>query len=159
MECKNLVLQQGFPIFHNKPLVVKPWTPESNLTKERVKSVPIWIRICGLGLKFWGKSCLEKLAGLVGKFIKTDGATEEKTRLGYARLMVEVEVGQVLPDKLYFKDEKGVENIVLLEYEWKPIICSLCKGIGHGQEIYRKKQPTAPVVKPTTWVWKPVQRR
>ncbi|XP_074290907.1 uncharacterized protein LOC141617632 [Silene latifolia] len=160
MECLNLVLQQGFPIFENKPLIIKPWTEESSLTKERVEFVPIWVRLCRLGLKFWGKSALSKIAGLVGKFLKTDGANEEKTRLGFARVMLEVKVGQELPDKLYFKDEKGVENCILVEYEWKPVICSSCKGIGHGSDVCRKKQASVqvPVEKANTWVWRPVTK-
>ncbi|XP_074264170.1 uncharacterized protein LOC141586748 [Silene latifolia] len=48
-----------------------------------------------------------------GKFKRIDGATMDKTRLGYARLMVKVQIGQELPDKLYFKDEKGNEISVL----------------------------------------------
>ncbi|XP_074265722.1 uncharacterized protein LOC141588167 [Silene latifolia] len=34
-----------------------------------------------------------------------------KTRLGFARLMVEVQVGQEFPDRIYFKDEKGVDAV------------------------------------------------
>ncbi|XP_074304759.1 uncharacterized protein LOC141639570 [Silene latifolia] len=114
-ECQSLVLQQGFPMFDNKPLVVKPWTEES---------------------------------GLIGKFLERDGATEDKTRLGYARLLIEVEIEQILPEKLYFKDEMGRELSILVEYEWKPSLCGLCKGIGHTSEMCKKKKVTAPVTKP-----------
>ncbi|XP_074306021.1 uncharacterized protein LOC141641249 [Silene latifolia] len=101
-ECQSLVLQQGFPMFDNKPLVVKPWSETCSLMKKKVKAVPIWLRLCGLPLKFWSRSCLEKLAGLLGKFIKRDGATEDKTRLGYTRHLVEVDIGQEFSDKLVF---------------------------------------------------------
>ncbi|XP_074300223.1 uncharacterized protein LOC141631456 [Silene latifolia] len=118
---------------------------------ERVKAVPIWLRLCGLPLKFWGKSSLEKLAGLLGKFLKRDGATEDKTRLGFARLLVEVEVGQAFPDKLHFRDEKGKEISILVEYEWKPSFCDTCKSIGHTKEMCKKRvigpNPNPPVVK------------
>ncbi|XP_074277150.1 uncharacterized protein LOC141600798 [Silene latifolia] len=55
--------------------------------------------------------------------MRADGATLDKTCLGYARLMVEVQVGQEFPDKIYFKDEKGQEICVCVEYEWKPVVC------------------------------------
>ncbi|XP_074305233.1 uncharacterized protein LOC141640282 [Silene latifolia] len=141
LECRNLVLKQGFPMFENKPLVVKPWTDTTSMAKERVKSVPVWIRLCGLGLKFWGEKTLEKLATLVGKYMRADSATMDKTRLGYARIMVEVEVGQEFPDKIYFKDEKGSIVCVCVEYEWKPVVCGSCKGIGHTKDVCKK--PTA----------------
>ncbi|XP_074288077.1 uncharacterized protein LOC141613236 [Silene latifolia] len=160
-ECQSLVLQQGFPMYDNKPLVVKPWSESCSLLKERVKVVPIWLRLCGLPLKFWSKSSLEKLAGLLGKFVRRDAATEDKTRLGYARLLVEVQIGQDFPDKIFFRDEKGDEVSVLVEYEWKPTICSACKGIGHIKDMCRKKSvpvPSLPTGK-TTKVWRPVQRQ
>ncbi|XP_074282709.1 uncharacterized protein LOC141607248 [Silene latifolia] len=163
-ECQQLVLQQGFPMFDNKPLVVNPWTESCNLHKERVQFVSTWVRLCGLPLKFWGKSSLEKIAGLIGKFIKRDAATEEKTRLGFARLLVEVEIGQDFPDKLHFLDEKGNDVSILVEYEWKPTVCGLCKGIGHTTDLCKKKSadkpkgPVKPVPKPAQKVWRPVQR-
>ncbi|XP_074305950.1 uncharacterized protein LOC141641178 [Silene latifolia] len=159
-ECQTLVLQQGFPMFDNKPVVVKQWTESCSLHKERVKFVPIWVRLCGLPLKFWSKNCLSKLVGLLGKFLKRDGATEDKTRLGFARLLVEVEVGQTFPGKLLFLDEKGKEVIILVEYEWKPYVCTDCKGIGHTVDMCKK--PVANVPKPAPGppkkLWRPVQR-
>ncbi|XP_074283130.1 uncharacterized protein LOC141607675 [Silene latifolia] len=159
------VVCYGVLMFDNKPLVVKPWSETCCLMKEKVKSVPIWLRLCGLPLKFWSRSCLEKLAGLLGKFIKRDGATEDKTRLGYARLLIEVDIGQEFPDKFFFLDEKGKEVCVLVEYEWKPTICSTCKGICHTQDMCRKKDTSVPVTKPSKpgpkpgdKVWRPIQR-
>ncbi|XP_074302728.1 uncharacterized protein LOC141634454 [Silene latifolia] len=143
MECKDLVLKQGFPMFENKPLVVKPWTETASLAKEPLKVVPIWVRLCGLGLKFWGGECLEKIASLVGKYMRADTATMDKTRIGYARLMVEVQVGQEFPNRIFFKDEKGEDVSVSVEYEWKPVQCGACRGIGHTKEDCKKK-PVAP---------------
>ncbi|XP_074301599.1 uncharacterized protein LOC141633001 [Silene latifolia] len=135
----------------------------------KFKAVPIWIRLCGLGLKFWGENCLPKLGSLFGKFMRVNCATLDKTRLGYARLMIEVHVGQDLPDKIYFKDEKGVEVSVLVEYEWRPDICNICKGIGHISGKCRKAGVSsahgaapAPVPVPVparpVQVWRPVVR-
>ncbi|XP_074315321.1 uncharacterized protein LOC141651512 [Silene latifolia] len=142
LECKELVLKQGFPMFDNKPNVVKPWTEDASLHKTTIQSVPIWVRLYGLGLKFWGEKCLEKLANQLGHFVRADTATLEKTRLGYARLMIEVKVRQDFPDKLLFNDEHGCQHSVLVEYEWKPLVCSTCKGIGHTHTICRKSKVT-----------------
>ncbi|XP_074305323.1 uncharacterized protein LOC141640418 [Silene latifolia] len=70
--------------------------------------------------------------------MRADSATLDKTRLGYARLMVEVEVGQEFPGKIYFKDEKGNDVCVCVEYEWKPAVCGSCKGIGHMKDVCKK---------------------
>ncbi|XP_074288488.1 uncharacterized protein LOC141613644 [Silene latifolia] len=97
-ECKDLVLKQGFHMFENKPLVVKPWSGIASMAKEHVKAVPVWIRFCGLGLKFKGEKCLGKLVSLIWTYMRADESTLDKTRLGYARLMVEqitVEVSDI----------------------------------------------------------------
>ncbi|XP_074277799.1 uncharacterized protein LOC141601417 [Silene latifolia] len=139
---KEAVLMAGYHMFDNKPLIVKPWTENIDLLKEDVK----------LG------KCIPKIAGLVGKFIKADNATEEKTRLGFARIMVELKVGQTLPNTVNFLDEHGHVHSINVEYEWKPTICSKCKNIGHEgnncSKVSQKQQHKAPVKKN----WKPISK-
>ncbi|KAL9227835.1 hypothetical protein vseg_003481 [Gypsophila vaccaria] len=159
LEMKEQVLQAGHYLFDNKPMIVNPWSEELKLHKPEVKSVPVWIQLHGLPIKFWGKS-LPKIAGLVGKFIKFDIATEQKTKLGYARTMVEMVVDHVCPDHIQFKDELGIVQTIGVTYEWKPITCSQCKGMGHSQEDCRKGKPTKPKNHPEkkTQAWIPVSK-
>ncbi|XP_074277721.1 uncharacterized protein LOC141601346 [Silene latifolia] len=148
MESRDLVLKQGFLMFGNKPLVVKPWTETASLAKKPVKAVPVWIHLCGLGLKFRGASSLEKIASLIGKFMRADASTMDKTKISYARLMVEIKIGQEFPDRIYFKDEKGADVSVGVEYEWKPVSCGACKGIGHTKEACIKKAAAPRIIQP-----------
>ncbi|XP_074305762.1 uncharacterized protein LOC141640984 [Silene latifolia] len=154
---KEVVLMAGYYMFDNKPLIVKPWTENIDLLKEDVKLVPAWIRFHNLPLKFWGK-CIPKIASLVGKFIKADNATEEKTRLGFSRIMVELKVGQTFLNTVNFLDEHGHVLSINVEYEWKPTICSKYKNIGHEgnncRKVSQKQQHKAPVKK----VWKPISK-
>ncbi|XP_074300867.1 uncharacterized protein LOC141632200 [Silene latifolia] len=132
-EMKEAVLGSGHFLFNNKPVVIRPWTPEAQLIKEELKSVPAWIRLENLPLKFWGKS-LPKIASLVGSFVKCDDATEQKTRLGFGRVMVELKLGQAFPNVIKFLDEKQQVMEVKVVYEWKPCVCTKCKRIGHEKE-------------------------
>ncbi|XP_074278255.1 uncharacterized protein LOC141601848 [Silene latifolia] len=116
---KLRVLQAGPIFFDNKPVVVKEWTPTTKLIKEAVDKVPIWIRFYGLPLKFWGNA-LKKIARLVGVPVRCDSNTQLKTFLGYARVMVEVKVGDVLPDVVEFDDEMDIHHRQIVHYEWKP---------------------------------------
>ncbi|XP_074278117.1 uncharacterized protein LOC141601719 [Silene latifolia] len=148
MEMKNKVLQSGYYMFDNKPLIVKEWVKDMEMKKDDVSSVPAWIRLHNFPLKFWGKG--------LPKIVKSDVATEERTRLGYARVMLEMEVDQKLPEKIEFKDEKGAVNQVAVEYEWKPIRCIKCKGMGHDKEQCKRgelKKQEGQIVKK---VWRPV---
>ncbi|KAL9241917.1 hypothetical protein vseg_015973 [Gypsophila vaccaria] len=142
-EMQETVLQSGYYLFDTKPLIFKAWTKDTELKKTDVTVVPAWIQFDNLPLKFWGRS-LPKITGLVGKFIKKDTAIEERTKLGYARVMVELKVRQQFPEQVKFKDETGDMVRVGVEYEWKPVICHHCNGMGHIQENCRKKDIKQP---------------
>ncbi|XP_074305258.1 uncharacterized protein LOC141640349, partial [Silene latifolia] len=150
---KLRVLQAGPVFFDNKPVVVKDWTPESKLIREAVDMVPIWIIFYGLPLKFWGNA-LKKIASLVGNPIRCDSNTQLNTFLGYARIMVEVKVGDDLPDVIEFMDELDVKHRQIIHYEWKPTISTECKALGHFSCHCRRKdkQPKGPVRGRKTWV-------
>ncbi|XP_074315565.1 uncharacterized protein LOC141651766 [Silene latifolia] len=125
-------------LFDGKPVIVRPWEPNTKITKVSVKTVPIWVKLVGLDLKFWGAKCLEKLASLIGKFVRVDDLTLDRTLLGFARVMVEVGIDQIFPEKINFLDELGQNVTVAVEYDWLPVTCTKCKGIGHKEAQCRK---------------------
>ncbi|XP_074283310.1 uncharacterized protein LOC141607861 [Silene latifolia] len=141
--AKDRVLQQGHYLFDNKPLIVRPWSPDVELNKDDVKEVPVWVRLEHLPLKFWGK-CLPRIAGLLGKFVQMDVATKDKTRLGFARVMLEVPFGKPLPGSVKFMDKDGLVVTIKVVWEWKPTLCKHCKGVGHESEKCRKAKPSQP---------------
>ncbi|XP_074299516.1 uncharacterized protein LOC141630633 [Silene latifolia] len=155
------VLGANPPWNHIKDYVYNVWK------KGKVKVVPIWIRLVGIPLKFWGK-CLPKIAGLVGNFVQLDGPTVDKIQLSYARVLVELKMDQSLLDQVKFLDESGKVVTITVAYEWKPITCTSCNGIGHISKQCRKpvpkkgrKQIQRIVPKPQNppkQVWRPVQK-
>ncbi|XP_074306122.1 uncharacterized protein LOC141641354 [Silene latifolia] len=134
---KDKVMNSGYYMFDNKPMIMKSWTRDLEMKKEEVSSVPAWIKMHNLPLKFCGKG-LPKITSLVGKYIKSDVATEEKTRLGYARVMAVLMVDQELSEKIKFIDENGTVLQIEVEYEWRPVKCKKCVGMGHVEENCRK---------------------
>ncbi|XP_074288392.1 uncharacterized protein LOC141613555 [Silene latifolia] len=151
------VLSNGHFLFDNKPVIVKEWTPETVLIKHDVKKVPIWMKIFGLDVKYWGLESLKKLCGSVGTFIKCYNSTTHKDFLGFARIMIEVDIGQHFPTAISFIDEHGVTQSVRVVYDWLQILCTACKGIGHLATDCRKKVPK-PVVRKVPPPKVPVQR-
>ncbi|XP_074314069.1 uncharacterized protein LOC141649273 [Silene latifolia] len=106
-------------------LSIRDWNEQVELTKENVMNVPVWVKLHNLPLKFWGK-CLPTIAGLVGKYLRSDPATEDKTRLGFARVLLEVPFGKALPTFAKFLDEEGSIVKIRVECEWKPVLCTEC---------------------------------
>ncbi|XP_074313706.1 uncharacterized protein LOC141648897 [Silene latifolia] len=110
------------------------------------------MKIFGLDVKYWGGESLRKLSSGVGKFIKCDDPTLHKQFLGFACIMVEVDVDQQFPSVVDFLDENGKNQSVRIEYDWLPVSCTACKGVGHTAEKCRKGMVKQPVTKK---VWKP----
>ncbi|XP_060969654.1 uncharacterized protein LOC133036901 [Cannabis sativa] len=137
MEIRDQVLNGGYIFFNKRPVIMKPWDPNTNFRKEDVKQVPIWVHLEDLELKYWGQKSLFKIVGQVGKPIMVDSVTRERERLNFPRILIEVQMNQELPNLLEFEDEYGSVCHVGIQYEWKPITCSNCSGLGHKTEDCR----------------------
>lgn len=113
-----------------------------NIQKNEICQVPIWIQLVNLDLKYWGERALFKIIGQIGKPLQVDSFTRDRSRLAYPRIMVEVALDQNLVEEIRFMDENDDINIVGVKYEWKPVICAHCKGIGHEAKECKKKEPS-----------------
>ncbi|XP_059306501.1 uncharacterized protein LOC132057943 [Lycium ferocissimum] len=137
---KNEVIQGGIYHFDNKPFIVKAWDPEMEFTREALYTVPIWVKLPGLEFKYWSLKGLSKIGSLIGKPIMVDQNIEKKKGLSFARLLVEVDIASMLPDKIFFKNERGDLVEQLVKYDWKPTLCSYCQKYGHMEDQCRKKK-------------------
>ncbi|XP_021836358.2 uncharacterized protein [Spinacia oleracea] len=133
MENCSKILNNGPYFFDSKPLVVKPWSADENFTKEIVKTVPIWIQLSGLDVKYWGDRSLSKIVSPVGTMMKVDQATKNKDKLMFARVMIEVKVDQDFPSVIHFQNEKGAKVDQKVNYDWIPLTCAHCGGMGHDK--------------------------
>ncbi|XP_062114416.1 uncharacterized protein LOC133825501 [Humulus lupulus] len=140
MEMRNRILDGGYLFFGRKPLIMKPWNPVDDFSKEDIDSVPIWVQLGGLDLKYWGERSLFKIVGQIGKPIQVDSITRNRDRLAYPRILIEVTMKQEFPSRISFRNELDQEVDIFVEYEWKPTICTNCSGLGHEAHICRKSK-------------------
>ncbi|KAL9239052.1 hypothetical protein vseg_013407 [Gypsophila vaccaria] len=124
------VVNERYKLFDNKPVVVEQWFPDVELKKSAEVVVLVWMKMHKLLLKYW-VAVLEKIAGIVGKFMKADFTTQQKARLAYARVLIQVKLGVELPKTVTFMDVDGHMETVLVEFEWQPVQCLKCQGFGH----------------------------
>lgn len=129
MDTRDKILT-GYYFFDNKPLIMKPWDAEMDLEKEELRYLPIWIQL-KLNFNYWGERALFKIVKQIGQSIKTDDATKNRDKLQYARVLIEVNLKQKLPDQVQFRNEHGEMIDVGIHYEWRPVFCDKCKNIGH----------------------------
>ena len=134
------VLRRGFYFFGNKPLVVKGWNADLTMNTDNLKSIPLWIRLPNLELRYWGLSSLSKIGSMIGTPIKTDHYTKSKSMIHYARLLIEVPIEGPFPDYVDFFNEKGQLIRQQVQFEWKPIKCTHCHMLGHTHDVCKKKK-------------------
>ncbi|KAL2931019.1 hypothetical protein RDABS01_036429 [Bienertia sinuspersici] len=116
VEQCNKVLTGEPQFFDYKLLIMKQWDPGMDLHKENVKTIPIWIRLTNLELKYWGSKCLDKLGDCIGTTLKVDHITLNKERLAYARNLIGEGLDKDLPYHMWFMNEKGISMKQAVEY-------------------------------------------
>ena len=68
-----------------------------NISRETHTSVPIWIKIHNPPLEGWPLKGIFVIASSIGRPLYADPMTEERTRLGFAKVCVEVSVNSSFP--------------------------------------------------------------
>ncbi|XP_077232003.1 uncharacterized protein LOC143865668 [Tasmannia lanceolata] len=131
------VLETENHSYAGKPLIIKRWTPKGLLDQGKITRVPIWIKFPGLPLEFWNQNGISKIASLIGTPLYMDSLTAECTRLNFARLCVEIQIGAKLPDSVIIETPEGTQSQEVL-YEWKPSACPQCLTFSHSAKACPK---------------------
>ncbi|KAJ8427684.1 hypothetical protein Cgig2_027991 [Carnegiea gigantea] len=100
-----------------------------DLQRKNVKSLPIWVQLPDLDIKFWGSDSLSKIGSTLRFPLKTDKYTNH----------------------IEFFNEDGVLVRQQVHYKWKPIKCAHYKMFGHEETSCRKKGGVR-------IEWRPVQK-
>ncbi|XP_074315117.1 uncharacterized protein LOC141651297 [Silene latifolia] len=132
----------------NHSLVLKRWTPQISKELDSVSRVPVWVTLPDLDPIFWSAKALSKIASKIGTPLYADPVTTHKERLSFARIMIEVDVSQKLPDDILLHTPFG-QVLQRVVYEWLPYYCSHCKKLGHEVQKCRHLKPK-PVQAPVT---------
>lgn len=136
MDIRDKVLE-GYYFFDNKHLIMKPWDAEMNMENEELPYLPVWIQL-RLNFKYQDERALFKIVRQIGQPLKRDDATKNRDKLQYARVLVEYNMKQKLPDQLQLLNEHGEMNDVGIHYEWKLEYCDNCRMVGHVSTDCRK---------------------
>ena len=103
-----LVAQKGVYHFDKKPFIVKAWNLEMDINIDTITSLPIWIQVPELDIKYWGIKSLNKIGSILGIPLKTDKYTKEKSMLKYARLLVEMPLEGRFLEYIEFANKRDV---------------------------------------------------
>jgi hypothetical protein len=138
---KDAVMMQGPYTIRNMPMLLRDWKPDFSLKKDLLRTLPIWVKLPQLPLHLWGVKSLSKIGSAIGNPLVTDECTAHKLRVSYARLLIEMDVTQALPQDITIRDSKVNKLKQLIEYEWKPLFCEKAPP-KKAQPLWRPKSPT-----------------
>ena len=120
-EGLNTVMERGPWMFGGKSIVLQQWNPHFLFDRNKITTLPVWIRLRGLPFPLWTRPGLSLAASMVGRPVACDEHTHFCTRLDYARICIEVDATQ--PYVFSFEMDTPLSDKpirVEVEYEWRP---------------------------------------
>ncbi|KAJ7954456.1 Zinc ion binding,nucleic acid binding-like protein [Quillaja saponaria] len=110
-------------------LSMQKWNPDFDPAREKIIKTTVWIRLPGLPIEYFNSKAFIEAGNQIGKLIKFDKATEDSERGKFARICVEINLGQPLIPKV-----KIGRLWRRVEYEGLHSICFKCGVYGHSQD-------------------------
>lgn len=96
--------------------MLKPWSPNFQMSKKSLKQMPLWVTFPSLPVQYWSLENLSRIASYFGKPVCTDSQTAREGCISYARMLIEIDVTQPLPEHLLIKEPN--ENIRRRELDY-----------------------------------------
>ena len=125
----RMILNHNWPLNHS-PVLLKPWHPLFDASRERVNKIPIWVRLPGLPLHFWDTLHFRQIGDILGNYLEADLSFMETHYKQVARILVELNILEGLPETIHLV--WGPDSITqLLDYENVPFRCRRCHAYGH----------------------------
>ena len=129
MSDRNKVFKGGPYFFNQVGLFIKPWHIGFNSAEEIPSRVPVWVRLPRLPLEFWREDILHSISLLLGKPVGSATQTQDRKVISYARICVEVDLNNPLPDSIEIC-LGPFSWIQQLDYETLPFRCRICREYG-----------------------------
>ncbi|KAA3480192.1 leucine-rich repeat receptor-like protein kinase PEPR2 [Gossypium australe] len=121
-----IVLTQDPWIIFAQYLTVQSWTQTFNPAQPYPSVVMAWIRLSGLPGYLYKRKIIEAIGGLIGKVVKLDLQTDNRTRGQFARLAVFINLDKPLVSQVLV--ESAVQRAL-------PTVCFSCGKYGHVKEL------------------------
>ncbi|WMV19836.1 hypothetical protein MTR67_013221 [Solanum verrucosum] len=102
------VFYNGPYTINNKPIILKPWSINFDLSKEFPTEIPLWVKFPNLPMTCWSKDSLSRIASAV-----------------------EVNVSNPLPDEITVLESNGRQIKQTVTYDWRLKFCPQCSVVGH----------------------------
>ncbi|XP_015955326.1 uncharacterized protein LOC107479731 [Arachis duranensis] len=120
------VLEGGLWLLFDHYLTIHQWAPDFNAFGAEINKVTAWVRLPDLPIEYYDKQFLETVGDQIGKTLKVDMNTANRSRGKFARLCVELDLSKLLEAKYIVNG-----STYYIEYEGLHMICFSCGRFGH----------------------------
>lgn len=79
-EDMKSIFHAGPYTINNKPIILKPWSPDFDLNEEFLIEIPLWVRFPKLPMCCWGFNSLSRIASAIETPLFADECTTKQTR-------------------------------------------------------------------------------
>nr|GEW43014.1 hypothetical protein [Tanacetum cinerariifolium] len=117
-------------MIRNSPIILNKWPPSSNLKKDVVTKVPVWVKLHKVSLLAYSEDGLSLIATQISMPIMLDAFTssmcvESRGRLNFAHALVGISSDIDLKKKVIMAipNEDGISytrEVISVKYEWQP---------------------------------------
>jgi len=111
-------------------MLIKPWTPLFDASRERVDIIPIWVRLPAFPLQYWEEKYFKAVGNMIGEYLEADKSYIETKKKKIARILVNINVRDGLGEELDMT-LGTVCHTQKLDYENVPFRCRRCHEYGH----------------------------
>lgn len=73
-------------------IFLRQWVQNCSLKEDLLRVMPVWVKFPQLPLHLWGYRSIGKIASAIGKPLFADDCTDQKLRVSYPKVMIEVDV-------------------------------------------------------------------
>lgn len=138
-EADKLTALGGGPYsVRNKALVLTVIPDFFSFGISECTKFPVWVRLINLPLELWCTDSISRLGSFIGRPLQIDYFTAKKLKVGYARVLVEVDISKDLPSS-FSVNCPGHNYEQAVEYEDLPDFCRSCNSVGHSNENCKEK--------------------
>ncbi|KAL1537880.1 peroxidase [Salvia divinorum] len=114
------------------PMRVFKWTPDFDPFFE-IPIVALWCNILALPIHLFEESALIAIGNLLGHAVQVDRATISRSRVSFARICVEVDISQHIPEEITL-DIAGKRVTLKVKWDKIPLYCGECRHVGHNAD-------------------------
>ena len=131
MDARDWVMEFGPWYIVGRPIILRVWQPGMEMLNIQLTSLPILVKFYNIPQEYWTNTCMCYIASVVGKPPHLDSLTENRTRLSFSRIYIEVDLNSEFPKAALLNLGNDKYTTVRIEYPWVPHSFSHWQVFGH----------------------------